>query len=374
LNGGAEALRKRLLEVIRRGVAAPLPEDEFDELALALFRHQFDCNPPFRAYCSARGASPRTVGRWSDIPAVPADAFKAATLLCGDPREAEVTFRTSGTTAGEGRRGTHMMLDSMLYRAALRASFQFHLLPDHARIPIFSMVPPARDVPDSSLSFMISDVQATFGEPDSAFFVEAQAVRTEALVQALRGAENRDEPVLIVGTSFAFVHLLDVLATARLSLRLPQGSRVMDTGGFKGRAREVSRKELYESIADRLGIPDSFVVNEYGMTEMSSQLYDSVAGQGVSSGEGRLHRGPPWVRTVAVDPETLELLPAGELGVLRHLDLANMDSVVALQTADLGVATPAGIQLQGRASGAEARGCSLAMEELLEAIGKGEGG
>ena len=105
------------------------------------------------------------------------------------------------------------------------------------------------------------------------------------------------------------------------------------------------------------------------MTEMSSQFYDGVAGAAPAPAE-RLHAGPPWVRTQATDPETLRPLPHGEVGVLRHFDLANLNSVMAIQTADLGITTPGGFRVLGRARGAEARGCSLAMDDLLRAIGR----
>jgi hypothetical protein len=364
----ADRLRERLLAVIERGAGASLDPEEFDDLARELFRHQYRCNAPYRAYCEARGIDPGDVDEGTPIPAVPTDAFKAAVLLCGDPAGAEVVFRTSGTTAGLERRGTHAMLDTSLYRAALRAGFQRHLLPDRERIRILSLVPPASELPDSSLSFMLSDVVAHFGEKGSAFYADRADVRIGPFLAALRSAVAHGEPVLVAGTSFAFLHLLDRMEAEGVRLTLPPGSRAMDTGGFKGRLREVTREQLYAGLEDRLGIPVDAMVNEYGMTEMSSQLYLGTAGVPPAPGADRLHRGPPWVRSVAVDPETLEPLADGELGVLRHLDLANLDSVAALQTADLGRVTSDGILLVGRASGAEVRGCSLAMEELLEAI------
>ncbi|HEX7241001.1 MAG TPA: hypothetical protein VF263_12085, partial [Longimicrobiaceae bacterium] len=179
---------------------------------------------------------------------------------------------------------------------------------------------------------------------------------------ALREAEADGVPVCVLGTSFAFVHWLDA---AGERYALPAGSRVMDTGGFKGRSREVTREELYAALGEQLGVGAEWCVNEYGMTEMSSQFYDGVAGVAAP----RLHRAPAWVRTRAVDPETLEALPDGETGVLRHWDLANLGSVMAVQTADLGMVTPDGIRLLGRARGAEARGCSLAMDQFLAASG-----
>src|SRR5690606_14539112 len=108
-NSDLEAL---LLAVIRRGAGASLPASEFDALARAVFTHQFACNPIYRAYCEARGKTPTSLDGWEDVPAVPTDAFKAAPLSCGDPAAAEVVFRTSGTTRGSERRGTHYMLDT----------------------------------------------------------------------------------------------------------------------------------------------------------------------------------------------------------------------------------------------------------------------
>jgi hypothetical protein len=162
----------------------------------------------------------------------------------------------------------------------------------------------------------------------------------------------------------------------------------METGGFKGRSRTVSREDLYGGLENLFGVPRAFIVNEYGMTELLSQFYEPVlAGGGgwspTASGEGRteiwteeqepsggrlserFHRGPPWVRTRVLHPLTLEPVPAGETGVLAHLDLANLGSVAAVLTEDIGCLVPGGFRLQGRSPGAEPRGCSLAMEDFL---------
>jgi hypothetical protein len=366
----AGGLRQRLLSVIARGADAPMDEAEFGALALAVFAHQYAGNAPYRAYCDRRGATPETVRSWRDVPAVPTDAFKAAPLVCGDAAHAAAVFRTSGTTQGRERRGTHYLADLSLYDAALRAGFSAHLLPDGARPRILSLVPSPAELPDSSLSHMAGEVMNDFAAPGSDWFVTADGgIAGDRLRAALRAAEADGQPVCIPGTAFAFVHWLDALAAAGERFHLPEGSRVMDTGGFKGRSREVTRDELYAAIHDRLGIAPAWCVNEYGMTEMSSQFYDGAAGSAAAPAE-RLHAGPAWVRTHAADPETLRPLPHGEVGVLRHWDLANLDSVMAIQTADLGFTTPRGFRVLGRAQGAEARGCSIAMDELLSAIGR----
>lgn len=359
-------LRRRILRVIERGAREPLRDAEFEKLALQVFAHQHARNPTYRAFCDSRGADPATVTSWLEIPAVPTDAFKAATLLCGDPADAAAIFRTSGTTAGRERRGTHAFLDLTLYDAALLAGFRANLLAGGARLPILSLVPRAEDQPDSSLSHMVSTVVTELGAEDSGWFVSPDAgLEVHALVGRLEAASTRSEPVLLVGTSLAFAHLFEALGRHGRRLSLPTGSRAMDTGGSKGTARELSRDELLEAFDRFLGLPGDLVVNEYGMTEMSSQLY----------ARGREpHTRPGWLRTRAVDPETLEPVDDGQLGVLRHWDLANMDSVAVLQTADLGRVTREGVELMGRARGAEARGCSIAMDELLSAIGRTGGG
>jgi hypothetical protein len=354
--------------VIARGAHAPLEDAELDALARDVFAHQYACNAPYRAFCDRRGATPETVTGWNDVPAVPTDAFKAAALVCGDPSAAAAVFRTSGTTQGLERRGEHIVPDLALYDAALRAGFSAHLLPDGARPVVLSLVPSPADLPDSSLSHMVGEVMRDFGAEGSGWFVSADGgIAHAGLSAALRAAEAEGTPVCIPGTAFAFVHWLDALGAGGERFRLPEGSRVMDTGGFKGRAREVTREELYAAIHDRLGIAPAWCVNEYGMTEMSSQFYDGVAGSAAAPAD-RVHAAPAWVRTRATDPETLRPLPHGQVGVLRHCDLANLGSVMAIQTADLGFSTPDGFRVLGRATGAEARGCSIAMDDLLSAL------
>jgi hypothetical protein len=373
-------LRAELLAVIAAGTGAALPDAAFDRLARAVFAHQFACNRPYRLFCERRNASPETVAHWTEIPAVPTDAFKAAALVCGDAAEIDAAarsqlgarsaavFRTSGTTLGAEQRGTHYVPDLALYDAALRAGFAAHLLPEGRRMRMVSLVPRPEEAPDSSLSHMAGAVVADFGAVESGWYVSAGGGMDHAgLAAALRAAEAAGEPVCILGTAFALVHWLDALGESGTRFRLPRGSRLMDTGGFKGRSREVTREELYGAVGEMIGIPHAWCVNEYGMTEMSSQFYDGVAGSAVAPAE-RLHAGPPWVRTEATDPETLRPLPHGEVGVLRHFDLANLASVMAIQTADLGITSPAGFRVLGRARGAEARGCSLAMDDLLTAI------
>jgi hypothetical protein len=174
---------------------------------------------------------------------------------------------------------------------------------------------------------------------------------------------------MMLGTAAAFAHLLEALDERGRRFRLPVGSRIMETGGFKGQRREMSREKFYPWLLDRLGVSGFYCVAEYGMTEMCSQFYDNVLRERAlgRSPELRYKTVPPWVRTEVVDAETLEPMPPGRVGVLRHFDLANLDSVLAVQTDDIGIAYERGFEILGRAAGAELRGCSIAMDQWLTA-------
>jgi hypothetical protein len=149
----------------------------------------------------------------------------------------------------------------------------------------------------------------------------------------------------------------------KLSVALPRGSRAMETGGFKGRARIVSREELYVRLCDRFGIGPEAIVAEYGMTELGSQYYDRVPDDGPLSDRRKV--SPPWLRARVVGPDRATL-PYGEIGSILHVDLANRSSCIAIQTEDLGVQYDDGLVLLGRAADAELRGCSLDSEDLRE--------
>jgi hypothetical protein len=142
----------------------------------------------------------------------------------------------------------------------------------------------------------------------------------------------------------------------------------MQTGGFKGKSREVEPAALRARVARAFGVHEDHVVGEYGMTELSSQLYEGTLAAAVGAGPARAHGvyvPPPWVRVTAVDPVSLDPVAPGEVGIARIVDLANVDSAVAIQTADRVRAVDGGVELLGRLPGATPRGCSLAIDEML---------
>jgi hypothetical protein len=180
------------------------------------------------------------------------------------------------------------------------------------------------------------------------------------MLARLREAVECGVPLVLLGTAFSFVHLLDFLAKQHLRIELPPGSRVMETGGYKGRSRSLPKAELHALITDRLAIPASHIVCEYGMSELSSQAYDAALDATRNTQHAtRTFRFPPWARAQIISPETGHEVAEGETGLLRVFDLANVWSVLAIQTEDLGVRRGDGFELLGRAARAEPRGCSL---------------
>jgi hypothetical protein len=202
------------------------------------------------------------------------------------------------------------------------------------------------------------------GDAESGFDLRGGSLDVAGHLAALEKAAADDEAVLLCGTAFALVHLLDSLAARGARVALAPGSRVMETGGFKGRARELPREALYDEIEHALGVPASRIVNQYGMTELASQFYDSVLCQ---PGKVRRKLGPPWARVRLADPETGGGTESGAKGLVEIVDLANTGSVLAVQTADVGHRVEDGFEVLGRQPGAEARGCSIAAEEMLGA-------
>lgn len=359
-------IRERVLGFIGRGWDANTADAEFDDIARFIFQFQFEHNRPYRSWCERRSRTPETIRHWTEIPAVPTGAFKEVALVCGTLADAEAVFRTSGTTHGGQKRGSHYVRDLDLYHASLRSSFEATVLCDGARPAMLSLLPRASEMPDSSLAHMVDDVIAAYGGDGSGSFATvAGGIDAHCLDNALRDSENSGAPVCLLGTSLSFVHWLEVMQETSRTYRLPPGSRLMDTGGMKGRSRVVPEQELRAAYGTRLGIGETFCINEYGMTEMVSQFYDSALRDHVMRDRRKL--APAWVRTRVVEPDTLAPLPPGNIGLLQHFDVANAGSVLAIQTEDLGVLVADGFTLLGRATGAAPRGCSIAMDELLAA-------
>lgn len=328
--------------------------DVVDRLARDLFAWQRARNAPYARYAAAL-LGEREPADVDDVPALPTDVFKHARVACFDPDHEARVFVTSGTTREV--RGRHPFADVSLYAEACVVGASRWLLPRERYRCVF-LAEDERAAPSSSLTFMLARLAERWGDGSDPFFVRGARVDVEAAARALDAAVRDGEPVALLGTTWAFVHLDEALGDRRWAL--PPGSVAMPTGGTKGRARELSDDALRGEVRARYGLAHEGVIAEYGMTELSSQAWEATR-----EGAPGLFRAPPWMRVTVVDPSTLRPVPAGEVGFVRVVDLLNVGSAVAVQTSDLGRVSDGGLALLGRAPDATPRGCARAMDALL---------
>ncbi len=361
------SIEARVLEFIR----APGGEAAFAELALEVFAHQYARVPMYRAFCDARRADPTQVHTYEAIPALPADAFKHGLCTVTAPvRE----FLSSGTTGAGELRSRHALASLVTYETSAMRWFDAMVMADTpGPSAVLVLGPTAATHPHSSLGQMFTWCveRSANGDVLAALDAEGRADIGSALAW-LEARAAASAPVLVLAVSSALTALLEAVRDRGAPRRLPADSRIVDTGGRKGGARVMSAAGLLTAAWRWLHVPAYLCVNEYGMTEMLSQFYDDALESRVS---GRLTRlamiAPPWVRTRIVDPASLEPLPQGETGLLRHFDLANWESVSALQTLDLGRSVGRGFELCGRAEGTDTRGCSALVAEVVRARDSG---
>jgi len=345
------------------------PAEDFDSLAIAIARFQHQTVEPVARLATNRGVAPDRLTSAADIVALPCDTFRLRRVAAHEPAADGRVFRSSGTTRGAAQRSAHPFRSTDTYTRGALLWAQRWLWPDREDLRLISLVAPEDEAPDSSLSFMVARFDEALTGPSSWLYRNGRLDR-DGLVAACAAATAARQPVLLAATAFALVHLCDAL-DGRPPIALPPGSRVMPTGGFKGQSREVAPAELGALITARLAVPAEHIVGEYGMTELSSQLYQgslrAALGCGPAPPSHTAYLAPPWLRVIAVDPTTLEPVTPGVAGLGRLIDLANVDSSVAIQTEDRVRQHPDGsIELLGRATGATPRGCSLSTEHLLE--------
>ncbi|MGA2751201.1 MAG: long-chain fatty acid--CoA ligase [Verrucomicrobiota bacterium] len=349
------AFASELRGLMREAAASDggLPDDQFQPLALALFSLQRETVPIYREFCQARNIAPDAVGHWSRIPALPTTAFKEFEVSSIPPAARTRVFHSSTTTGQTPSRHFHHAESLAVYEASLLPWFERSFFGAH-NPPMKLIFLTPEDAPHSSLVQMFKTVRRHCATPDSAFTGTlapdgSWSLDLERTVAPLREAAGENHPLGLLGTAFSFVHLLDHLNAAGKRFLLPKGSRVMETGGYKGRSRELPKSKLRQLLTRLLNVPASAIVTEYGMCELSSQAYER---------DGVFHF-PPWARAQVISPESGAEVALGETGLLRVFDLANIWSVMALQTEDLAVRRVDGFELVGRTTGAQPRGCSL---------------
>ena len=364
------AVKRKILTAIQRGYEKPLSEEEFNHLCLHVFSLQFSLNPVYSAFCKKLGVHPQNINSWQEIPPLPSVAFKKKKVCLRNTGRGKVSppirFLSSGTTWGSAYRSRVSLLFPDLYILSAKINAKRWLFPDVDKMPAFFLFPPWEERQDSSLAFMFWVLEKEFGmKGKTTYFVSGKEFQCEKLLFALKRMEEQGEKVALLGPTSFHLYFLDYLKGKGERVSLPAGSRIMDTGGNKGVHWKITREDLYDEVHTFLGIPETYVVNEYGMCELTGFYFDNVLFHHIShqNVRERYKVVPPWMRVRVVDPGNFT--PATK-GILLHYDLSNLGTVVAIETEDIGEWKKEGFEILGRSEFSDVRGCSLLLGEYLQ--------
>ena len=309
---------------------------DFRTCAMQIFRHQFNTNSVYRSFCDLLYANPGDVKEVEEIPFLPIDFFKSHQILSS--KDAVQKIFTSSGTAGNSI-SKHLVTDLSWYRRSFLMGFN-HFYGAIKEYTILALLPNYLEREGSSLVYMVSELIHQSEKPESGFYLN----NLKALSKKLTELDNKGEKVLLIGVSFALLDLVE-----KQSFQLHH-SLVMETGGMKGRRKEMTRMELHSILCDGFGL--STIHSEYGMTELLSQAY--------SKGEG-VFTCPPWMKVVSRDAQDpLSVLKSNKAGGLNIIDLANYNSCAFIATQDLGkVNNDGSFEVLGRFDDSDTRGCNL---------------
>jgi len=346
-------------------------ESEFSQLALELFEVQYSSVMPYRLCCNALGKRPNNIQSWKDIPAVPSSSFKDMEFSSIPEAERSIVFLSSGTTAKQQSRHYHNNQSIQLYEMSVVTWFnkaviqQYRFLDEPDYVFIF-LTPAIMEAPNSSLVYMFDCLAKKFAQTENVFVGKISdqgwIIDFDKWLITTRSAIEASRRIFCFGTALSWVQLISWLERQNIKFSFHPQSLIFETGGYKGRIREIPKSELYKKISKFTALGLNRIISEYGMCELSSQAYDVhcnyTRGASVSSITDREFLFPPWARTVILDPETNSEVGYGDKGMIKVVDLANVWSVAAILTEDVGLKQNLGFKLIGRA-GTQQKGCSL---------------
>lgn len=311
--------------------------EAFNALSLEIFCLQYEKNPVYRAYCDLLGIQPALVHDLTGIPFLPISFFRTHRVTC-TTEASPLIFHSSGTTGSTP--STHHVFDPAHYEESIRRSFSL-FYGDPRQYRILALTPSPAERPDSSLAYMSAFLIRESDCPSSGFYLGREA----ELCEGTAGTAGRR--TLLLGLTYA---LLDLAEAMPGNIR---ADIVVETGGMKGRRRELTRDELHQQLAQAFGL--SVIHSEYSMCELFSQAW--------SHGDG-LFQAPPWMKILLRDPQDpLAPLQHRSRGGINIIDLANTDTCSFIATQDLGEVYPDGrFRISGRFDYSELRGCNLMLE------------
>ena len=309
---------------------------EFKEVALAVFKHQFQNNKVYRSFCDLLYIHPSDVREVEEIPFLPIEFFKSREVL-SSKEEVEVVFSSSGTTGILTSK--HLLTDVSVYEESYLKGFH-HFYGDIKDYAVLALLPNYLERTGSSLVYMVNDLISKSQNQHSGFYLH----NLDELAQKLEQLDQSGQKVLLIGVSFA---LLDLIEQTQFQLK---NTIVMETGGMKGQRKEMIRQELHQVLQEGFGV--NTIHSEYGMTELLSQGY--------SKGKG-IFKCPPWMKILIRDTEdALSIQSNGLSGGINVIDLANYNSCSFIATQDLGkVFEDGSFEVIGRFDHSDIRGCNL---------------
>ena len=351
--------RRRLTEDVLGFIEAGVDSERFDfnAYALRLFALQHETNAIFREFCDAKKVRVADVARWQDVPMVYNDVFKTH-LVASFPLEQAVMGCLTGGTTSLTQRGRIFRDEDgkRLVFAANRKMTGAYLFPDFEagrRCRILILAPSPELAPSMGMAIGMDQTRRAFGTADSQFLLGKTGVDVDALLKALRESEATGVPVALIGATAAYVYFFQACRRKKMAFRLPPGSRICDGGGYRGRFGVVTRDDYYGMVEEILGIPGTHCVNVLGEAETATNLFDDALRRHATGlpPRQRTRPVPPWSRVLAMSIDTLAPLPDGEVGLLAHWDLANVPTVLAVITDNLGYTTDGGrgCEMVGRA-------------------------
>jgi hypothetical protein len=308
----------------------------FEALAVKTFYFQYENNKVYRSFCDLINCHPSEVAAVKDIPYLPISFFKSK-RICSFASENMDFFSSSSTSGGSPSKHYYRQLED--YQMSFRKGFE-HFFGAIEDFRVLALLPSYMERSGSSLIYMANDMIRNSAQPESGFYLN----QWESLKKTIDQGEEKGQKTLLLGVSFA---LLDLVEQYSFNLR---HTWIMETGGMKGRRKELTREALHDQLKKGFGV--SKIYSEYGMTELLSQAY--------SKGEG-VFECPPWMRVSAREnQDPFHLLPWGQSGGLNVIDLANRDSCAFIATEDLGrVHSNSRFEVLGRLDATEIRGCNL---------------
>ncbi len=369
-----QELSEAILEIVGRGPGGD-PAD-FDRLAPEIFAFQYACNGPYRSFCEALGVTPDSIGSWRDIPAYPTQAFKKEIVTSFPHDQAVQAIMTSGTTEPNERgRIFRDEIGQELIFTANRVMTGAYLFPDFEsgqRCRILLLTPSPEMAPTMGMAIGMEQSRKHFGTPDSEFLIKHSGVDVKRLVGALRESESTGVPIAMIGATSAYVYFFNACRDRGMRFRLPEGSRICDGGGYRGRFGVVTREDYYQLVEETLGVPAHHCVNTLGLGETATNYFDDPLRNHVLGlpPSPRHKVPPPWTRTQVFDVETNEVLPHGRVGLLRHFDLCNLPTVIGVQSDNLGVTDDrGGFEIIGRARLKDGKVLELPSEATVGPLG-----